>query len=705
MNNKITILFAVLVMSLLNVAVAPAQIDTLKVMAELEKSLKSSHTASDSIAPLYNLIDLKANSPDASAPMWELYGVAGRAGDTHVRLDMMRNLANAYFSVDSVLAFLEEAALAEPTSDEQRETLTFIRVNRNSLQHKFATEEERQQMLTELFRNITDNSSQSDIYDQIRKLFALVEILGGETQGDLLTKYFGQLEDLIGQLPEESYALRNKFYTNSAISYTYSGDCVRAANADRALLAIMKNLETKYSREGRPYRHYDKNRYICYRRLLNNYKALTDEETETYYKNAKALADSNPFIGEDFYGNQRPTICYLMKNKRYAEAIPLIKAQIPKANSFYLRRFLMSQLRHAAREAGDHKTLFEITDTYNTMLEEYIEHKSAERYKELEIIYEVNSLRASNNELEKQRQRGRTQGYISALIVGSVALLVCIVLAILLLGMYRRSCKLAKELKASADKIRAERDALAAAQKSLIEARDMARVAERQKEEFIGNMSHEVMNPLNTIVEYSQIIVDCIDDTKHRYLDKFARIVTINADLLQTLFKDVLNISSLEHSQMSVTIKPTSINDICEISVESSRRRLNPGVKMEFLKKDEPDLIVMTDGQRVEMVLVNLLQNAAKFTEEGMITLDYSLDSSGDTLTFAVTDTGIGIPEGKESQIFERFEKLNKYTQGIGLGLPICRLLATLLGGDVKVDTTYREGGARFLFSIPVRKK
>lgn len=279
------------------------------------------------------------------------------------------------------------------------------------------------------------------------------------------------------------------------------------------------------------------------------------------------------------------------------------------------------------------------------------------------------------------------------------------VLAILLLGMYRRSCKLAKELKASADKIRAERDALAAAQKSLIEARDLARVAERQKEEFIGNMSHEVMNPLNTIVEYSQIIVDCIDDTKHRYLDKFARIVTINADLLQTLFKDVLNISSLEHSQMSVTIKPTSINDICEISVESSRRRLNPGVKMEFLKKDEPDLIVMTDGQRVEMVLLNLLQNAAKFTEEGMITLDYSLDSTGDTLTFAVTDTGIGIPEGKESQIFERFEKLNKYTQGIGLGLPICRLLATLLGGDVKVDTTYREGGARFLFSIPVRKK
>lgn len=100
---------------------------------------------------------------------------------------------------------------------------------------------------------------------------------------------------------------------------------------------------------------------------------------------------------------------------------------------------------------------------------------------------------------------------------------------------------------------------------------------------------------------------------------------------------------------------------------------------------------------------MNLLVNAAKFTEEGSITLCGNITDDGNCYKFSVTDTGIGIPAGKEEVIFERFEKLNKQTQGIGLGLSVSRLIATALGGRVYVDPDYKSRGARFIFIIPVK--
>ena len=122
---------------------------------------------------------------------------------------------------------------------------------------------------------------------------------------------------------------------------------------------------------------------------------------------------------------------------------------------------------------------------------------------------------------------------------------------------------------------------------------------------------------------------------------------------------------------------------------------------MIFTPQPQPDTTIKTDRRRVEQVLINLLNNAAKFTTNGLITLSYILNTDAGTVTFSVTDTGIGIPKGKESIIFERFEKLDSSTQGSGLGLNICRLISQLLKGNISVDTSYRDG-ARFLFTIPI---
>jgi signal transduction histidine kinase len=128
--------------------------------------------------------------------------------------------------------------------------------------------------------------------------------------------------------------------------------------------------------------------------------------------------------------------------------------------------------------------------------------------------------------------------------------------------------------------------------------------------------------------------------------------------------------------------------------------RTEKGVKMHF-PQHIIDFTLKTDRQRVLQLLSNYLSNACKFTHEGEIMLDYYVDEQLKTVTFSVTDTGIGIPVDKAEIIFNRFEKLNSFEQGTGLGLHVCRLIAKTLHGEVRLDTSYTSG-SRFIFVHPI---
>ncbi len=214
-------------------------------------------------------------------------------------------------------------------------------------------------------------------------------------------------------------------------------------------------------------------------------------------------------------------------------------------------------------------------------------------------------------------------------------------------------------------------------------------------------MGHEIRNPLETIVEYSRLVADCADPDKREYIKRFADIITINTDLLLMLVNDVLDLPSLESAKFSVHIMKSSVQKICNVAIDNVRRHIKPGINLVFVNAGQPDTIIVTDPYRVEQVLLNLLMNAGKFTEEGTITLEYTISSMHDKMTFTVTDTGIGIPQGKEDVIFSRFWQLDSATPGTGLGLYISRLLANMLGGTLVLDNDYRTG-AKFIFTIPI---
>jgi len=141
------------------------------------------------------------------------------------------------------------------------------------------------------------------------------------------------------------------------------------------------------------------------------------------------------------------------------------------------------------------------------------------------------------------------------------------------------------------------------------------------------------------------------------------------------------------------------MNEICTSAVNSCKARANDGVAMIF-EPHENDLEMNTDKRRVTQVLINFLTNACKNTEEGSITVDYAVNRAAKKVTLSVTDTGAGIPPEKAESIFGRFEKLDNFKEGAGIGLNICELIANGLNGEAKLDTAY-TGGARFLFTFP----
>ena len=421
-----------------------------------------------------------------------------------------------------------------------------------------------------------------------------------------------------------------------------------------------------------------------------------------YYNKLLDLCANNAYLASDLESNQRAHIYYLMANKRYNEALPMLKQQLRKEiKNQPLRKHLIRNTIEAAQECGDSETLLRALMEYKNILENFIESKAGEKYRELQIVYDMNDLKSKNADLELEQHESRIQSNRNIIMVSLIAIVLLLILVVFIYRLYRKANRLSRHLLETNHTLKAERDAMKETQKALIRARDEAQKATRLKNDFVNNMSHEVKAPLDAIVEYSQLIVDGMENEKQKYFQRFAQMVTLNSELLHTLVSDVLELSELESPQMKLEKMPVSLHSICNMAVGSVKINTPDGVSMKFDSESSPELTIKTDRRRVEQVLINLLSNATKFTQEGAITLSYQADISAGTVTFAVTDTGIGIPQGKEEVIFERFEKLDNSVHGSGLGLNICQLIAKLLKGSIKVDTSYRHG-AKFLFSIPI---
>ncbi len=222
----------------------------------------------------------------------------------------------------------------------------------------------------------------------------------------------------------------------------------------------------------------------------------------------------------------------------------------------------------------------------------------------------------------------------------------------------------------------------------------------QRKNMFLSNMSHEVRTPLNAIVGFSAVLTDedeSFDDESRR---EFSEIIKVNSFQLLKLINDILDFSDFENDNITFNIRTHDAVKLCNEVVETVMVSRKLEVEIRF-DTDLSVLMLDTDDARLRQVLINLLVNAAKFTEQGSIVLELKM-ADADTALFSVTDTGCGIPPEKQHLIFERFEKLNDFVQGSGLGLSICQLIVKYMNGKLWVDSGYTRG-ARFCFTHPLK--
>ena len=236
--------------------------------------------------------------------------------------------------------------------------------------------------------------------------------------------------------------------------------------------------------------------------------------------------------------------------------------------------------------------------------------------------------------------------------------------------------------------------------KELRKAYDQALESDKMKTAFIQNISHEVRTPLNIISGFSQVIANPELDPNIEERREIARMTQKNARLITTLIDEMLLVSLNETSEEAKKENQIEINNLMRGVMKEAESNLSSKTTIQYDTTLADDFTILTNEYMLKIIVNALVDNAAKNTPKGTITLKASKPSDAE-LALIVEDTGCGIPAAEAEHIFERFVKLDTFKEGIGLGLPLCRMLIEKLGGTVRLDTSYTQG-ARFVVTLPI---
>lgn len=232
----------------------------------------------------------------------------------------------------------------------------------------------------------------------------------------------------------------------------------------------------------------------------------------------------------------------------------------------------------------------------------------------------------------------------------------------------------------------------------LIQAKEKAEEADRLKSAFLANMSHEIRTPLNAIIGFSSLL-HYVENEQER--EQYISLINHNNQLLLKLINDVLDLSKIEAGHIELHSEWFNPAELIEESITEYERNVPAGVKL-FARYPAAPGQIEHDPMRIKQILNNFISNALKNTVQGRIEVYYETDTDG--IRISVSDTGCGIPPDKLGMIFERFEKVDSFAQGAGLGLSICKSIVEKMNGVITVDSTMGVGST-FTVELPCRTR
>lgn len=621
-----------------------------------------------------NLSDLYFEKAQETDFLKQLYRAADAAGNKEEKLIALTDLTFAYIKAnqpDSARYYMKVIDGAGKP-EETLPYLSFLRMrlfeggNRNNKGDK-AIEEEME------FLNNT-SLEKDNIYIQIERAYVTGYGLYCQGKYEDAYPYLETGYRLTHQLPYKEGEYLRIFLTWSflnVLNFLDKGEEV-IEGVEKLLSQYKKDYEQYYA-PIRPYYNINVRYLQCYAALLMRSDILPEDKINYYVQKIKEvqgrvteeidkyncfLAMNNYYLHKEDYVNALATNDSLMK---YAYTVG--PSHIPGLLD------VSSQIYEAM---GNYKDAYKYHKASVRMQDSISSATIKQQLNELQVKYEIDKLNYENARLANKNK------HILLIALSSVLLLVIGVCIYLFYDLKRE-----RRMK-----------------KKLAELNVKAGESEKMKTAFINSMCHEIRTPLNAIVGFSGILTDETIISDEAMKKEYCDLITVNARMLTSLIDHLLVIANLDSSDELLPCAQTDIKAICRQEMQKLESQRKPEITY-YLELPEEEIFISTNEQYLSLVVENVLNNANKFTEQGSISLAVWLDKAQGRLQVSVTDTGCGIPLGKQDIVFQRFSKLDAFAQGNGLGLYLSRLIIKRLSGEIFVDPHYTDG-TRMIIYLPV---
>ena len=622
------------------------------------------------------LADLSGDSLELAAPYWEAaLAEAHKAGDTYGCNDALDFLvrkfadrdtrrAEKYIALsDSILpgsrhALFRSSLYAyylwkQMNDNNSIETVTRALEELKGKNYDRLTPEERieWEFLTGLA--IDFSSVTTEAYDNIAKAIPYVE---------------RALENLRKYPLEERLHLEKICHDELSDLYMLCKD-KRAEEQIGQCIDLHRKWLAMDDRFERPHRDTTGYMMRAYAKMVYLRDLISRDKLNEYYQKCIGLARARGDMAEIYSTSAR----YYQCTGDYERAVAYIDSTITVYKSKGIKADLApiyATQSYLYEEMGDYKNALKaVRTTNNIRFNERVEEAQSS-LAEMQTLFEVGRL-----EFEKSRLTGR---------IRFIALLAGGILVLLLIGWSVYQYVMVRQLK----QIRRQ---LTDANEEITRQSRRAMESEKMKTAFINSMCHEIRTPLNAINGFSDLLLE--GDHDHNTRREFREQIWASTTALTTLLENMLELSSLVSSEEPLPLAETDLGLLCAERLQIQRElSQNPSVEYILKGGGRGPCVIPTNETYMTRVIDNLLQNAAKFTAAGSVTVCCDKDDRTRKLRIRVTDTGIGIAPDKQEWVFDRFTKVDSFKPGSGIGLYLCRLIVTRLGGAIRVCPDYRAG-------------